>query len=138
MITGLKGPFESIPEEERSFSHSRDAGGCLPTSPPRLWERLGSRAELIKGISSSITLAPIRKQGESGFGCFAKTADEPREQARMDCPPGLLVEPFRRLPLPAPDRDHAGLGLRSLAKLPPRMKQFVASIVKIRSRCAGV
>jgi hypothetical protein len=74
--------------------------------------------ELIKRISSTTTLAQIRKQEESDFGCFARTADEPREQARMDCPPGLLVEPCGRLPLTAPNLDYVRVGLQVFAKNP--------------------
>ena len=40
----------------------------------------------------------LRKSAHSHLGCLSTTAiDEPRELARMDCPPGLLVGPQRPL-----------------------------------------
>ena len=89
----LMGPFRREGVHSHVCVMPRTARARL--SQPSL-ERFGRRPELTKRISSSTSLARIGKQEESGFGCFARTADEPREQARMDCPPGLLVEPCSR------------------------------------------
>ena len=44
------------------------------------------------------TLVSLGKSAHSYLGCLSTTAiDEPRELARMDCPPGLLVGPQRPL-----------------------------------------
>jgi hypothetical protein len=106
---GLRSPCKAILGKRQSFSRLRDDEGS-PSQPP--WDGLSRQVELIKRISSTTTLAQIRKQEESDLGCFARTADEPREQARMDCPPGLLVEPCGRLPLTAPNRDTSASGCK--------------------------
>jgi hypothetical protein len=53
---------------------------------------IGLEGDRSKVVAGPKTLALLLGREESDIGCSAGAADEPRELARMNCPPGLLVK----------------------------------------------
>ena len=82
-------------------------------------EHIGHGAACERGSGRDLghrceTLVSLGKSAHSYLGCLSTTAiDEPRELARMDCPPGLLVGPS------APTVGSCTGGVRNRPLFPP-------------------
>src|SRR5690349_1226076 len=76
-----------------------------------------------------VPLVALGKSAQSNLGCLALTAvGEPRELARMDCPPGLLAGPppalAAALPSPNSSASSSALGPRNSEPGPKLPRQF--------------
>jgi len=98
---GLRGhlPSALLPEDRARDAGNEAAREHTPGAPEVSFPPSEKCATLPRPIEPLVTSG---KSAQSDLSCLSTTAiDEPRELARMDCPPGLLVGPGAIPSLPA-------------------------------------